>query len=416
MNLNRKAMVLAVGAALAVPCAHAQVTSKAGTEWEFYGKFYPEITRLRGGGATATGTTVSTLSGTPNGTPGFVQRYEMEVNNTYLGFRGHKDIGHGLRGIWQVESAVAIDQGDGDPLANRDSFVGLAGGFGTLRLGNMDTPFKKAGDELGFLGVSSGNFVSTSNVMRKIGFNNNSAASFHLRRANAIDYGSPKLAGGLSIGAQYSMGNPDEAGTVTSSPQRDPRVISMAVKYERGPLYLSLGHEIHYDMFGGSSQFGDADARSNRTDAAVHSKDTATQVAVAYKIGVHHIEADYIVKNYKENGADSGVAGSFENYKNKAWMLVWDARWTGQWRTAAHYIRAGAGTCSQFGAACTTDGLAGAQLSAGVAYYLDPNFYIFGLYSIIRNGDGARFENLESGRPSVGEDITQAAVGVTYTF
>ena len=59
MNAKQKAMVLAVGAALAAPCAHAQIKSKANSEWDFYGKFYPELTHQSGKGATAAGTPVS---------------------------------------------------------------------------------------------------------------------------------------------------------------------------------------------------------------------------------------------------------------------------------------------------------------------------------------------------------------------
>ena len=62
MRLNRKAMVLAVGAALAAPGAYAQIKSPAGTDWEFYGKFYPEYARVNGENPTANGTTgLSTL-------------------------------------------------------------------------------------------------------------------------------------------------------------------------------------------------------------------------------------------------------------------------------------------------------------------------------------------------------------------
>jgi predicted porin len=434
MSLNRKAMVLAVGAALAAPGAYAQVTSKAGSDWEFYGKFYPELTHMSGKNATKTGTTVSSLSGSTSatGVSGFVNRTEMQVSNSYIGFRGGKDLGGGLRGIWQLESAVAIDQGDGDPLANRDTFAGLSGSFGTIRLGNMDTPFKKAGDELGFLGISSGNFVTTSNVMRKVGFNNNSASSFNLRRANAIDFASPKFFGGLTYGVQYSIGNPDEAGTLTANPPRNPRVVSMALKYEAGPFYFAAAHETHFDMFGGSNQFraasatlnadgtistSAASALRNTEDPAVNSKDTAVQLTAEYKIGGHTIEVDYIRKEYKENSGNSGVAGRFENAKNDAWMVVWEARWSSQWRTTAHYIKADAGTCTRsLGTACTTTGLEATQISAGVAYFLDPNFYLFALYSVIDNGVGARYENLESGRPATGEDITQYAVGLTYIF
>jgi len=433
MKSNRKAMVLAVGAALAAPGAYAQVTSKAGSEWEFYGKFYPQIARMIGEDPSPSGTPVSTLSKSASGTVGFVNRNEMQVGNSYIGFRGKKDLGGGLRGIWQLESSVAIDQGDGDPLGNRDTFVGLSGGFGTIRLGNMDTPFKKAGDSVGFLGVSSGNFVSTSNVMRKVGFNNNGAASFNLRRANAIDFASPEFFGGLTYGAQYSYGNPDEAGTITADPRRNPRVVSMAVKYERGPLYLAAAHETHFDMFGGSNQFrgpsavlnadgtitvNTADAKRNTEDAAVSSIDTALQVTAQYKVGIHTFEVDYIVKNYEENSDLSLVpSGRFASYKNNAWMVVWEGRWSNQLRTAAHYIKADAGTCTRSGgSACTTTGLEATQISLGASYYLDPSVYLFGLYSVLKNGDGARYEGLESGRPESGVDITHYAIGLAYTF
>jgi hypothetical protein len=280
----------------------------------------------------------------------------------------------------------------------------------------MDTPFKKAGDVIGFLGVSSGNFVSTSNVMRKVGFNNNSAASFHLRRANAVDFTSETFFGGLTFGAQYSTGNPDENTTITADPPRNPRVASMALKWERGPFYAAAMYEAHFDMFGGSAQFADTNVRSNRTDPNVNSKDTAAQVAVVYKIGGHSFEADYIAKDYKENGEDSGVAGSFQNYKNGAYQLVWEGRWSSQWRTTLHYIKANAGSCQVFNQSCSTSGLDGTQISAGVAYYLDPSFSLFALYSVLKNGDSARFENMESGRPAVGEDITQYAFGLSYSF
>jgi predicted porin len=415
MNFNRRAMVLAVGAALAAPGAYAQVKSKAGTDWEFYGKFYPEITRLTGDDPTPAGTPVATLAANPTGRSGFTHRSEMEVSNSYIGFRGSKNFGNNFTGIWQLESAVAIDQGDGDPLGNRDSFVGLTSPwFGTIRLGNMDTPFKKAGDALGFLGVSSGNFVSTSNVMRKVGFNNNSASSFHLRRANAVDFTSVDFFGGLTFGAQYSTGNPDEGTSITADPPRNPRVASMALKWERGPFYAAAMYEAHFDMFGGSSN--SPSSRQNTTDPNVNSKDTAGQIALVYKLGNHSFEADYIAKDYKENGENSGVNGRFQNYKNGAYQLVWEGRWSPQWRTAVHYIKASAGSCQVVNQSCSTDGLDATQISVGLAYYLDPSFSLFALYSVIDNGKSARYENMESGRPGVGEDITQYAFGISYSF
>ncbi len=435
MSLNRKAMVLAVGAALAAPGAYAQIKSPAGTDWEFYGKFYPELTHMHGDGATDPSTPTSQLSSLvqSRGANAIVPRWEMQVSNSYLGFRGSKDIGRGSKAIWQLEQQVNIDEGNQTTsFATRNSFAGLASdGWGTFRLGNMDTPYKEWGNILGFLGVNSGNFVSQSNVLQKVGFGTDSSSSFNLRRANAVDFTSPTILGGLQSKVQYSIGNPTETG-ITVSPKRSPRVASWGVKWEQGPLLVAFAQESHLDLFGGSNQFAAAtnasfngplatnikagtaaDARRNTEDPSVRSVDTANQVAVVYKIGVHSIEADYVQKHYKEDNVT--VNGRFQDYKNNAYMLILESRWSGAWRTAVHYIKASAGSCTLLNTACTTTGLDGHQIDVGVAYYVDPNVYLFGLYSKLTNSASAVY-NSSSQKPKPGEDITQGAVGLAYTF
>jgi len=436
MSLNRKAMVLAVGAALAAPSAYAQIKSPAGTDWEFYGKFYPEETHSHGEGATAPGTTgLSTLTGTLGGNA-IISRWEMQTSNSYVGFRGSKDVGRGMKGIWQLEQSVPLDEGVVkansagfiSTFGNRNSFVGLADeGWGTIRMGNMDTPYKEYGNILGFLGVNSGNFVSQSNVLQKVGFGTSSAASFNLRRPNALDFTSPTILGGLQTKVQYSRGNPIDSDTTTvgagtgtsqtNSPKRDPRVVSWGIKWEQGPLLVAFAQESHRDLFGGSINSPTARQNQNSSgsvaDPSVNSVDTANQLAAVYKIGVHSIEADYVVKHYKEDNVI--VNGRFQDYKNKAYMLLLESRWSGTWRTAVHYIKSSAGSCSLLNTACTTTGLEGHQIDVGVAYYLDPSVYIFGLFSKLTNGDAARY-NSSSQSPAPGEDITQGGVGIAYTF
>src|SRR5437667_187689 len=113
MSLNRKAMALAVGAALAAPGAYAQIKSPTGSDWEFYGKLYPEVLHISGSGATATGTTVATMATAATGTNAIVNRNEMLTGNSYLGFRGKKDLCAGLKGIWQLESQMTFDDATG---------------------------------------------------------------------------------------------------------------------------------------------------------------------------------------------------------------------------------------------------------------------------------------------------------------
>jgi len=430
MSLNRKAMALAVGAALAAPGAYAQLKSPAGTDWEFYGKFYPEFAHISGSGATPSAVGLATLAPAliSGGNTNLVSRGEILVGNTYMGFRGSKSIGSGMKGIWQLEQTVSLDEGTGSTLATRDTFVGLDATWGTFRVGFMDTPFKKAGDVLGFLGVSSGNFVQTNPLLRQVGFSNaaggpnSNASRFHERRGNALDYASPTYFGGLQYLVQYSLGsqaNPSET-SITNNPRRFPRVVSQAVKWEAGPWYFAAMHEVHFDFFGGSTNATAAQANLNAgTDALVHSKDQAAQLTAMFKIGGHTFEADIARKEYKENPEAStavNITGRFVKYTNVSWMAAWEGRWSSQWRTAATIVKANAGTCTLFNANCSTSGLDGKQLSLGGSYYLDPSMYLFLIGSKVWNGASARYDNVANGSPANGEDVLQVALGLSYSF
>ncbi|HST00752.1 MAG TPA: porin [Usitatibacter sp.] len=403
---NKKLVVLAVGAALAYPSlvAAKEMKESGDSVIELYGRVYPELLREKGKGATEAGATVATLAAAPKGDTGIIERNEMESSNSRLGVRGYERLGHGLKAIFQLETIFLVDSNTSG-FAQRDSFVGLESEhWGTIKLGRMDTPFKSYGDDLSFLGVSSGNFVSSSNVLRKAGFGTSSASSFHLRRANVVQYESPEF-GGFDGAIQYST---DETDTAT----RKPHVWSGAVKWEGGPLTVSLAHEIHWDLFGGSKNVPVA-AMSNANDQAVRSKDKATQGMIQLHWGIHTFEADLIQKEYNENAS---VTGRFSNYKNTAWQVAWDARWNAQWRTALEYIKANKGTCSRVNAECSTDGLDGSQLQFGVAYYFSKRSYLFAMGALLRNGFSAQYNNSASQTPNVGEDLDQYAFGMSHSF
>jgi predicted porin len=407
--MHKKILVTAVAAALLVPaiCA-AQEEGRGKGAWdanvvELYGRVYPELVRPSGRDATPAGTPVATFAGTPTGESGIIKRTEMQSSNSRFGVRGQEALGRDLKAIFQLETEFHPDSND-SAFAQRDSFVGLSGRhWGDIKLGRMDTPFKKYGDDLSFLGISSGNFVSSSNVLRKTGFGTSSASSFHLRRANVIEYESPHIAG-FHGAVQYST---DEADT----PTRHPHVWSEAIEWAARGLKVSLAHEEHWDLFGGSKNV--PTSMSNTNDQNVRSKDKATQVMVQYKIGAHTIEGDWIRKEYNENAA---VTGRFSSYKNNAYEVVWSARWTRAWRTQLEYIKAFKGSCSRVNADCSTDGLDGSQLQAGFSYYFSPRTYLFVIGAILKNGFSARYNNMDLQAPSVGEDITQYAIGLNTSF
>jgi predicted porin len=410
--MQKKALVLAVSAAFAMPLAYAQKgAAKAGDKAEpdsvveLYGKVYPELVFPSSSGATAASTTTCTICEPAAGQNAVIKRTEMESSNSRFGIRGREKLGGDLRAIWQLETQFLLDSNN-TAFAQRDSWVGLNHkAWGTVKLGRFDTPFKEYGDDIAFLNVSSGNFTSTSNLYRHIGFGGqNNAARFHERRVNAVQYESPEI-GPVDFKIQWST---NENKTAT----RDPHVLSMGLKYEAGPFEVLVGHEIHYDLFGLS--LNAPTTMRNNADQAVRSKDKATAVAFKYKVGVHSFEIDANEKKYDETGTN--VTGRVRSYKNNSYMFIWDARWNQQWRTAFHYVKATAGSCSRVNAVCNTNGLEGEQYSLGFAYHFSRRTYLFVMGSYVKNGYSATYNNSNQQDLNPGEDITQIGVGIHTTF
>lgn len=415
---QKKVLVVAVAGALgagAAGIASAQTTFGNVT---ISGRLYPEFAVQKTTGATAAGTSSSTLGKAPTGVD-LKSRNSVDASNSRLRFSGRENLGSGLTALWQIETTIAIDNPDvdGTPYASRDSFVGLRGSFGTVKLGNLTTVFKDLGDPLGILGISSGNFVATSNITSsRVPFSTNSAGSFHLRKANSAQYSSPRIAG-FQAHIGYS---PDE----TKVGNLDADLWSAGVEYKRGPWEVTLAHEIHNDFFAGSaglnSNGGAARALANARDGSdgVHSKDTGTRAAVVYRVGGTALQANYAVVEFDESGA---AAGKFKNYENKRWEITWQQSWKGTpWRTSVAYGSSSAGSCSiAGGAACTTKGLDGNMIVLATDYSLSKRTALFAAYARINNGEAALYRNLQnasSGSLAAGADIVTWAAGIRHNF
>ena len=142
MNTKKILAVLVAGACGAPLFASAQDASPI----TVYGRLYPQFTVVSTNGATGTTGPRSTLSGAPAGVE-ILSHNEVQASNSRLGFRGKEKLGGGLEAFFQIESTIPVDAGGGT-FATRDSFVGLSGGFGSVKLGNMDTVYKNYGDTI----------------------------------------------------------------------------------------------------------------------------------------------------------------------------------------------------------------------------------------------------------------------------
>jgi predicted porin len=400
--MNKKtAVALAIGTLFAGP-ALAQTSSV-----EIYGRLYPQFNWQKASGASEPGDVTATLvAGDGNVDGDHDGRGSIDVNNSRIGFRGREQLGGGLSAIWQIETRVRFDTGAGNTWAGgRNNFVGLRGGFGTVKLGFMDTIFKSYGAAVGsFFGVSSGNVVASSAILPLHGLGTD--GGFHVRAASTIQYETPEF-GGFQAGIQYA---PDEA---KGNPGRDINVNlwSFGVKYEAGPLYASIQHERHNDWF-------DAGSQVVVPNTSTESKDHATRLSVGYAITPQHkITGDIAQMEWDESGHTSGAAGQFANYKKRTWAIGWEARWGGPWRTELTYTRGEEGDCELTGGVdCDTDGLEGSMIAAGVGYSLSKRTLVYALATKLTNGDSAQFSNTANFDPNRGADTTTFSLGVSHSF
>src|SRR5690242_16805913 len=106
---KKSAIVMAVGAAFAAPAMAQDATV------QIYGKVYPQLGYYKSSGATEVGGVTGNIAPqvtnpqTVNNDKG---RANVDVSNSYRGFRGEEKLGGSLSTIWQIETALDFDVGD----------------------------------------------------------------------------------------------------------------------------------------------------------------------------------------------------------------------------------------------------------------------------------------------------------------
>ena len=282
----------------------------------------------------------------------------------------------------------------------------------------MDTIYKEYGQVEEIFDLTSGNFISPSNVLSQIGIGNSSTARFHERAKNSIQYQTPEFQG-FQAGLQYS---PDETKSDVGN-TLNKELWSMGVKWESGPLYLSAQYERHKDFFGGSFNVGASSLANLVTDPVTsvkspapgaHSKDTGMRFSAAYKFGNHRVAGDIARLKYEESGQAAGT--KFVSYEHTNWAISFESSWGGPWRTAIEWVRGSQGTCSVTIGDCSTAGLKSDLYGVGVAYDLDKQTFLYVLAAQLTNGPSAIYSNWNNSKPARGADITQVAVGMAYRF
>ena len=157
-----------------------------------------------------------------------------------IGVKGSEDLGGGLKAIYQVEFGVDLSNESRDSyIANgnrgngivlRNTFVGLAGGFGTFLVGRHDTPHK----------ISSGKLDLFADTLADYNY----TVGFHdVRADNAVAYISPSFSGFQFAGAVIPSGGATALGGWNTDADSAGDAWSVALIYANGPFYASAAYE-----------------------------------------------------------------------------------------------------------------------------------------------------------------------------
>ena len=169
----------------------------------------------------------------------------IDDTGSLIGFKGSENLGNGLKAIWQVEQALSIDGTNvngNNTWATRDSFVGLTGNFGTVRLGKLSTylnsDMEKFDAWIYGAGVN-GATVTTANTLDG-------------RLNNAIRYDSPNL-NGFKFTAAYGF---DEARTTINGNRSNKAVWNLGAGYENAGYFVDAGYVAFQDTDASGSKDG----------------------------------------------------------------------------------------------------------------------------------------------------------------
>lgn len=123
----------------------------------------------------------------------------VSSNTSKVVLSGSEDLGGGLKAIGFIDTSFSADEASGGTLANRNTYGGLTGGFGTFRIGRIDTPYKELGYKINrFITYAGDTRVIMGNAL-----DNNSRVGFDARPDNVLRYETPTF-GGAKVSYLYS--------------------------------------------------------------------------------------------------------------------------------------------------------------------------------------------------------------------
>ncbi len=231
------------------------------------------------------------------------------LSTSRWGVKGSEDLGGGLKANFNLEQAITADTGVTAAGFDRQSWVGLSGGFGEVKFGKTYTPYHLFRASVN--NTADLNINPTNNVFKAAG------GDFGNNKNNQIVYLSPTMAG-VSGAVSYSFGEDKAVGSNSTD------TLSLYVRYAAGPLLVGFTHQTEkvasttsddtkYNLIGASYDFGVAKLTGayNTVSRNGNSDDKEYQIGVSAPMGPATLYAGYANAKTDVAGVDTEEASGF---------------------------------------------------------------------------------------------------------
>ncbi|MBG7601394.1 MAG: porin [Gammaproteobacteria bacterium] len=247
--------------------------------------------------------------------------WNVQNRTSRIGFKGSEDLGNGLKAIWKAEIAYDITGEHGQKSgwgAGRNSYIGLAGDWGTFLVGRHDTPLKISTGRLDVFSDTMADYNSTigfidrraSKVLAYISPNWN-GFTFAAAGVASEDYGSDLLGdGAYSIAGMYFNN-----GFYASAAYED---VSGTTVWDTNDVWrVGAGYIMNAFTFGAvyeQSQIGEDGFEKLQTNK--------WQILGAYDFGNNTVKAMF--GQYDPDTDRAGFINGLRASSNNAWAIGWD--------------------------------------------------------------------------------------------
>jgi predicted porin len=361
--MNKKLLAAAIAGVLAAPLAQAQTANVT-----LYGRLNLS-------------TQVILSAKQDNGVK--QNQYQVGSNSSRLGVRGTESLGGGLNAIFQFEQRFDASNSS-NVTSSGDTYAGLQGGWGTVKIGYFLTPYDDIAPVFGSVPTLLTSILSTAAIWSNSGGTNFTTGSFDDRAGNSIRYDSPKLGGFTFSGHVAGRDTGGLNGGDLGEQRRHAYLLSFGSTYNNGPFSAAVAYEVHNNI---------RTARANTPNQKL--QDQGITAALSYTFGAFKVGGVYEQLRYDwDTGGEIkrnmwGISGTANIGPGQMYLGYFKAN-DGSGSASCTTV-AGITTCPRVGAVTIGDRTAAQMWEISYTYPLSKRTLLYAGYVMIDNDSNAAY-------------------------